>query len=358
MNIKKIEKLDDEINQKSFEKTNKGKYYNWYWLSIFIQILNIIVSVFGIYILLNTVLDDFIFKQYIIAFISVAILFFWENLKRSQIRTTTISYLKNKFNNIPKLLPTSILTLFIIIISSCIAIKGGIELSDKQQHVEVVTDNKINVHVDSINKIYNNDISKIEVRLQFIYDNAKNRKGESRALNDIELIETKNLDTKINELKIEKQTKISLIENKINIKKDKENFVNSNNVTIFVVSSLIFELLIIIGVSFCTTYDFFSFNEIYNGDSYKKYNIYLNYLNIFYQNGESQTDDRCLSESRFTDIIKLKSKSLSNGNSNNVKDFITTLYYLKIIELRTDKRRYYIMDFTEAKNKLENYLKQ
>ena len=124
------------------------------------------------------------------------------------------------------------------------------------------------------------------------------------------------------------------------------------------VSSLIFELLIIIGVSFCTTYDFFSFNEIYNGDSYKKYNIYLNYLNIFYQNGESQTDDRCLSESRFTDIIKLKSKSLSNGNSNNVKDFITTLYYLKIIELRTDKRRYYIMDFTEAKNKLENYLKQ
>ena len=28
MNIKKIEKLDDEINQKSFEKSNKGKYYN------------------------------------------------------------------------------------------------------------------------------------------------------------------------------------------------------------------------------------------------------------------------------------------------------------------------------------------
>lgn len=358
MNIKKIEKLNDEINQKSFEKSNKSKYYNWYWLSIFIQIINVIVSFAGIYILLNTVLDDFIFKQYIIGFISVAILFFWENLKRSQIRTTTISYMKNKFNNISKLLPTSILTLFIIIISSCIAIRGGIELSDKQKTVEVLTDNKINIHVDSINKIYNIDISKIETRLQFIYDNAKNRKGDTRALNDIELSETKNLDSKINELKIEKQSKISLIESKINNKKDKENFVNSNNVTIFVISSLIFEILIIIGVSFCAVYDFMSFNEIYNGDNYKKYNIYLNYLNIFYENGESNKDDKCLSETRFTDIIKLKNKSLSNGNSNNVKDFITTLYYLKIIELRTDKRRYYMMDFSEAKNKLENYLKQ
>lgn len=350
MKLDKIQELENEINKTSFEKSNKSKYFNWLYTSYIFQFLNIIITFFGLYLFLSKVISDFPFKEYIIGGISLVMLIFWERLKREQIRTTSINYMVDKFRIKSNNLINLFLTLFLVVCSSLIAIRGGVELSDKQSHIEVKTDNTLQIKVDSINNIYNNEISKIETRQQFIYTNAKNRKGETRALNTIELDEVNKLDEKINTLKNEKESKIKSSEDKINSKKDKQNFENKNIVTIFVISSLIFELFIIFGVIYTSYYDFNSFNEITQSDGFKKQKTYLDYLNIFYENGTAKKDDKCISETRLTDIIKMKFKS-----NQSIKEFLTLLYYLKIIETKMDKRRYFCVNYEDAIEKLKNY---
>jgi hypothetical protein len=354
MDLKRIEKLGAEIDRTSFEKSNKSKNVSWMYTSYLFQFLNIIICFFGLFLFLSKVIPDFIFKTYIIGGISFTILFFWEKLKRETIRSTVINYNIDKQRIKKGNILNVILCCFLIICSSLIAIKGGSEISDKETIIESNVDNKITIKTDSITNYYLTEINKLEVRQKYIYDNAIDRRNNKRSLNNIELSEVKSLDDKIITLKSEQENKVNKFENKLNSKKDAQNLENKNIVTIFVVSSIVFELFIIIGIVFCSIYDFKSYHEIINDDNYKKKILFTQYLNIFYINGKAVKDEKCLSEVRFTEMIKMKNKTV---NLSSVKDFINVLYFTKCIYLGNDKRRYYSVEYTEASELLNEYFK-
>ncbi len=351
MNIKDIEDLENEITKKSYHKANESKNKNWYWTSMIFQVLNIIICFFGLYLFLGSVIDAFLFKEIIIGIISFFILFFWERLKRQQIRSVSMDYLRDKKEFTIKQLPNLLITFFLIVCSSFIAIKGGQELSDKQDKIEITYDNTIKVETDSIVKYYGAEINKLQVRVDYIYTNAKDRKGVQRSLKKEETEEVNKLDDKIKELKVEKDKSLADINTKYGSKKEKQDESNSSVVMIFIVSSIIFELFIMFGVLYCAVYDFNSFYEITKSDNYRKKILFEEYLNVFYQNGKANKDERCISEKKFIDFIKIKYK-----NTLHIKEFLSIIVFLKIIETRSDRKRYYSENFEDAKTNLKEYI--
>ncbi len=352
MDINKINRLDNEINQKSFEKANSSNNSNWYWTSITFQVLNVIICFFGFYLFTNKVIDDFPFKMYVLGILSIVVLYFWERLKRVQIRSSVMNFLRAKKQITFKQLPNLSLTLFLIICSSLIAINGGNELSDKTDKIETNNELAIKIEKDSIVKYYSDDIKKLEYRVDYIINNAKNKTGESRSLKKNEIEDIDNFDNSIKSLKIERDKSLTSIDSKYTTKVSKLENKNSNIVLIFVIGSIIVEFFILFGIRFTTNYDFKYHQENINSEGYKKYNLYMNYISILYENGKSNVDDKVLSEAKFIEFVKLKFK-----NTLHTKEFMTIVQFLKIIETRTDRRKYFIKSFDEAKQEIIDYLK-
>ena len=78
----------------------------------------------------------------------------------------------------------------------------------------------------------------------------------------------------------------------------------------------------------------------------------MNYISIIYENGKSNVDDKVLSEAKFIEFVKLKFK-----NTLYTKEFMTIIQFLKIIETRIDRRKYFTKSFDEAKQEIKDYLK-
>lgn len=351
VDFKKLENLENEISKKSFHKANKSKNNTWYFTSLTFQLLNIIICFFGLYLFLSKVIDTFPAKMYIIGSISMIILFFWEKLKREQLRTTTISFLREKKEVSVKQIPNFLITIFLIICSSLIAIQGGKELSDKQEKIETKFDNKLDTESDSINIYYENKIKTLESRVEYIYSNAKDRKGDTRPLTTFETNEVKEIDNKVKELKSEKDKELNKLEEKVNNKKNKHDNKNENIVVIFIISSIVFELFIIIGVCFTSIYDFMFYTETTNDENFKKRKLFLDYIDLIYENGRLTRDDKVVSENKFYNIIKLKYRN----NTGNFKEFIYIISFLKITITRKDKRKYFGKTYEEATQSVNEY---
>jgi len=349
-----IDNLSNEIEQKSFYKANLSSNNNWFYMSILFQALNIVICFFGIYLFLNKVLDEFIFKEYIIGLISFSVLFIWEKLKRQVIRKVNLNFLraKKKYNN--EQLSGLLLMGFLIVCNSLIAIQGGIELSDKGEKIEVVSDSLITQKRDLITNNSNLEITKLENRINYIYENALDRRRRTRALTDEEKIEVATWQNDIKNIKIETSKNISNIEKRYEEKHNEKRDNNNNTVLIFIISSLLFETFIFIGVSYCAYYDFKSYFEIIETDNYKNKKLYNFLLNLFFKNGTLKVDDYTPSEKTFKEIIKIKDKNVTD---KNVKEFIAILLHLDII-IAKNTRRFFNKDYNEANNILKEYLEK
>ncbi len=348
----KIKGLENEIEQKSFSTAHKSKNSNWYWTSIIFQVLNVLICFFGLFLFLSKVIDDFPGKEYIIGTISLFILYFWEKLKRQTLRETTLKFFKAKKEVNSSQIPNILLSLFLIACSSLIAIQGGKELSDKSGKIEVVHENNIKIETDSINKYYNKELLNVDSRISYIYENAFDRKRNKRPLTTLEKDEVLTWEKKKEGLEKEKEAKIKKIEIKIESKQSKETDKTKNIVMIFIISTLLFESFILIGVSYCAIYDFNSFFEVVNSEKYRRLKQYNNYLEMFYKNGNLKKDDLCPSENSFKEIIKIKTR---NYIEKHMKEFLTVLRHLQIIQTRS-KKRYFLKDYSEAQAKVKEYL--
>lgn len=349
-----IDKLSNEIEQRSFYKANLSSNNNWFYMSVLFQLLNIVICFFGVYLFLNKVLDDFIFKEYIIGVISFSVLFIWEKLKRQIIRKVNLNYLRAKSKYSNEQLSNLLLMGFLIICNSLIAIQGGIELSDKEDKIAVVSDSLITQKSDLLNKNSFIEITKLEDRIKFVYENALDRKRRTRALTDEEKIEVSTWQEEIKKIKIENKENLSVIEKTYKQKSDEKRSENSNIVLIFIITSLLFESFIFIGVSYCAYYDFKSYFEIIETDNYKKKIVYELLMVLFFKNGSLKIENSCPSEKTFKEIIKIKDKNISD---KTIKEFIAILLHLEIIVTKSN-RRFFNKKFEESQNILTEYLEK
>lgn len=348
-----IEKLSNEIEQKSYSKANHSSNNTWFYISVVFQILNIIICFFGIYLFLNKIISDFIFKEYVIGILSFIVLSLWEKTKRDIIRKVNLNFLRASKIITNKQLGNISLMLFLIICNTLIAIQGGIELSDKKDVIEITTDSLITNKVELINNNYNQEINKIQSRIDYVYHNAVDKKRRSRSLSEEEKAEISLWQNEVIKLKEEQNNKIKNIENKeLNKSKNKTDN-NNNTVLIFIIGSLIFETFIFIGISFCALYDYKSYYEITDSENYKKKTEFELLLELFFKNGNLKENQYCPSEKSFKDIVKIKN---SNITDKTIKEFIAILIHLQIIISKTN-RRVFNKSYLDAQNVVSEYLK-
>lgn len=353
MNKEKLNKLENEIEEKSFYLSNKDKNSIWNIMGILFQCLNVIICFFGLYLFLFRVIDDFIFKQYIIGGISLAILIVWERLKRLQIRNSSMQFFKEENRITNKNIVNFSLTLFLIICSSLIAIKGGIELSDKKENIVINTDSKIKSIKDSISSLNNIEIKEYKERIDFIYTNSKLKNDDSRALTRIEQTTVDELDNKILLLKSNRDSLINQEVSKIETNQVDNDSKNSSIIKIFVISSLIFEIFILLSIYYCSNFDYKSYYEIIEDKKYRQKSLYIQYLDILYENNTLTKDDKVMAEKRFNDIIKIKlTKTV------NTKEFLSVISFLKITITKRDKRKYFNKNYKESVSIIEEYFKK
>jgi hypothetical protein len=340
----KIKQLEQEIESKSFYKSNKQKYVLWKYSTYFTQVINIVLCFFGLYLFLNKTIESFYGKEIILGSITTIILVLWELLKRIQIRDISLLYFKNNNsfnkNNIVQLLITFIL----IVTSSLIAINGGNELSNKEQNVINNSSKSIDKFSDSLNKTYTVEINKLQSRIDYMYRNNIDKNGITRNLTKTQQEYISDIDNKIINLKNEKYNLISEYKSNINNTKTTNLSKNEQIVYIFIGLSLFFEIIILISIIYCSYFDYNSFYEIKSSEQYKKNELYLKYVDVIYNKGEYKIGDKLESEAQIKEFIKTKYDSVEF-----IKDFFVTLYSLKIIETRSDKRRYFLKNIEQAK---------
>lgn len=347
MNIQKIKQLEMELESKSFYKTNVSKYVLWKYSSYLFQLLNIVLCFFGLYLFLDKTIETFPFKKEVLSIISGLVLVFWEYLKRIQIRDLTIIFIKNE-NGFNKNNLTNLgIGLFLIICSSLIAINGGNELSNKNNNIIQVSDNNLKTFTDSINSNYTNDINKLQSRIDYVYQNNVDKNNIKRPLTKSQERYVREIDNKIILLKNENSSILS--EYKLELSTEKIDKVNKNDkvVLIFIITSLLFEVIILISILYCAFFDYKSYFEIKNTEEYRKNEIFNKYLSIIFDNGKNNIGDKLDAELQIKEFIKIKYK-----NTEYFKDFFVTLISLKIIETRSDKRRYFTKNYQEAKKEI------
>jgi hypothetical protein len=231
---------------------------------------------------LDKTIETFPFKKEVLSIISGLVLIFWEYLKRIQLRDLTIIFIKNgngfKTNNLINLF----LGLFLITCSSLIAINGGNELSNKNDNINNISDNNLKTFTDSINSKYSNDINKLQSRIDYVYQNNVDKNNIKRPLTKSQERYVTEIDNKIILLKNENSS--ILTDYKLELSTEKTDKVNKNNkvVFIFIITSILFEVIILISILYCGFFDYKSYFEIKNTEEYRKNEIFDKYLNIIF----------------------------------------------------------------------------
>ena len=107
-----------------------------------------------------------------------------------------------------------------------------------------------------------------------------------------------------------------------------------------------------LSIYYCSNFDFKSYYEIIEDKKYRQKSLYIQYLDILYENNTLTKDDKVMAEKRLNDIIKIKlTKTV------NTKEFLSVISFLKITITKRDKRKYFNKNYKESLSIIEEYFK-
>jgi hypothetical protein len=347
MKIEKLEKLETAIDQKDYEKANRGKGNLWNVVGYFLQGVNILICLLGLYGLMDETFGVFTGSLYLYGLISIGILGAWELLKRTTVIDLTFGWMKNK--GLTKSLSGSfILALILVGGSGYLAVHGIQQITDRTNEVETVVESNSQVIIDSLNVSYGNQIKQLEDRITVYYTQAELKE---RALYTREAAQVSEIEAKIKSLKDEHAGKVSLIKKEAETKLSSTKEDIGSRVIKFLLITITIELFIVLSIIITSLVDFKSYRFKANSSEYKGYKLTNTLLNIFYNNGKFGEGDDCPSQSKFEDLIKLKGLVLTK---NEINLFITLLQSKDIIQTKGNKRRF-TKTFVEAQAEIKQY---
>jgi len=355
MKIDDFEKLENKINNQNFHES----YKTLNWVMIALSYFGHLASIFLAFFMLSNILLGVMDNKPVVYVSTVIVLSAIELLKRDIFNKFSILYLKLKgFKK--DVLPLFFLSITIISISFYSSIKGAGEYSSKGDKIE--EDYKIinKKFEDSITKIYQVKIDKIEksggvkeISLNKLYDRQDelNNLALTGNLTPIQKKLLKLLPTQIKSLENEnkpfiesKKSDIKSLEGERDDKIKKNNTDsqkeskkkkddNSKNSVAFIIFSTLIEISILAGVYFKDYYDVRSYREkkeqLEKDPNFQKWRVYKQILEIIYTD-ETKVNQKLPSGKSIIDICKTNDVIILNKDLTNFLKTMTSLSIIKI----------------------------
>ena len=348
MKVSEFKKLEKKINNYNFNENYKSINVILTILSYFGNLASIFLAFFFMSKIIGGALAD---NPVAVAISSIIILAGIELLKRDIFDKFSILQLKEKTIN-KNVLPLFITSLLLIFASFYSSLNGAKEFSSKSKQLEQVKEDKLKTFSDSLNGVYNSKISDIEIELKSSKDLLKTKDDEQTELASIQTL-NRNQRQRVIDLKEEKKTirdDISKLESDISVVKterdgiiesekirlstntDSEKEDNSKNSFLFVILSVIIEMVILAGVYFSEYYKFRSYREyrekIEKDPNFQKWLLYDEILNIIYtedtkMNQKLPSNKAIIETCKVNDIIVLP---------KDISDFLKVLSNIGIIK--------------------------
>lgn len=348
MKISKFKEIDKFILNNSFSESYKNINSIMFILSIFGHFISIILSYFLLYKVIFSATES----SSISLIISLILLSGLELLKRDFFDKFSFQYLKLKTLSHKDVYPLLIISSLIIALSFYASIKGSKEFSAKADKIENINEVKVNQYSDSVNTLYDGKIKFIndeissnkklfenkDIEQTQLQSNEKITSVQKERISDLKsqkLDIKKNiteLDSSISKIKSERDLIIKEYNEKSfkNVNKFKND--NDQNSFIFVIISILVEIIILLGVYFNKYYVFrtwMDFKEkITNDSSYQKWILYDEMLNIIY-NKNLKVNDKLPSSKNIIDILKINNIRISQ---KDITDFLKILNNIGITQ--------------------------
>lgn len=345
MKISEYKKLEESIKEQDFNKSFKNINKVMFFLSIFGHM----ASIFLAYFLLSKILTGAIIDNPILVTISSVILLGGlEMLKREIFDKFSLQQIKYKSFTNPDVLPLMIVSIFIVSISFYSSIKGAEEFSLKTKEIQNQLDVNIKSYEDSLNLIKNNELSKINSKIETKEFKIEEKDKELTELSNLVVLtslqkmrvrdlksQVKILSEEIISLKSEKdiiekkiQKEITEFKEKIQSKGKEKKLENSENSFFFVIISTIIELLILFGIYFNEYFKFRSYtdfkNKIETDSNFNSYIKFNSILNIIY-NEDTKINDKLMSSNNILDLCKVNGLNLIQKDVNNMFKLFSSL---------------------------------
>jgi len=333
MKLDKFFKLRNDLETFSFEKNFNPLSSTLYYFSFLGNFFLILFSYFFIKDVTNSIPTLFPGQE---VFFSIFIILFmvgYELFKRFAFEQLTQSAVKfRKFT--PNILIGTIVSIMLVSGSFYLSLKGSHRLIDTRETLEVKTDSTISKQTDSIAKYYNKEIK--FYRSQFVRT-ADDRRYRDSIVTSLE--ETK--DAKIKEAEQKLQNRVIGKESKI-----------EENSFAFAIMVIFLELIILIGVSFSSYYQWTSYDNMKKllvTPKFKQLELNLNLLKLYYQNGRKKEQDPVISK---TKLVSLAKAAKIQATVSEINSFVTLCDELEIVS-GSKTKKLYNLDYEKAKNLLE-----
>jgi hypothetical protein len=336
MKIEKFKQLEQKINGQNFNQSYKTINNVLTALSYFGHIASIFLAYFMLSKVLLAATDSIV----AVVIASVIILSGIELLKRDIFDKFSIQYLKLK-GITKEAVPLFILSFLIISISFYASINGAAEFSSKSEKIEVESKTTIQKYNDSISKIYNTDISKIEgdinskdeilTNLQSLSLTQRLSKDQRSTISDLST-QKKDLQQQILDKKNELKNKLDLHEKSITTEATGQKENNNKSSFMFIIISTLIELTILAGVFFAEYYKFRSYKEfrdkIEKDPSFQKWSLYDEMLKIVFTE-DTKINQKLPSNKAIIDMCRVNSIIVL---PKDITDFLKVITGLNIIK--------------------------
>ena len=334
MKIAKFEKLKEEFELFNFERSFKSLSTTLYYFSFLGNIFLILFSYFFIKDVTNSIPtlftgQDIFFSVFVILFMTGYELF--KRFAFEQLITTFTRVAKATVSNILG----TILCLGLVAGSFYLSLNGAHRLVDTKDIVETKIDSTISNRTDSIAKYYDKEI---------LYYRSQSARTRSEKIYR---------DSIVNVLQMAKDVKIKEAEQKIGNKLQTQTAKIEQNSTAFAVMVFFLEFIILLGVGFSSYYKYTSYKEMKNllvTPQYRKLQLHLNLLILYYQKGRKQPQDQVISQAKMFAIV---AASKTECTKKEVSDFLALVNELGIVGGRGNKK-YYNVSYEEAYKLIEN----
>lgn len=355
MNFEVFKKLKNEIKDKNFYNNYKGFSSLSYFISYIGNAFSILFAYFYVNnIISSTVLTPTPTVSLLIVIASITILLMLELIKRFIFDKFSQSFIfdKLKFQNNETII-LGIVSVMLIATSFYLSLNGAHKFADRKDDIKMNADNEINIYSDSLNKKYDVKINEFENQNKTLFltnqgyeerisnlskqyndgtlsgsdlRRVKQEMNDVRKDKDVNNVLVEKNDSRIKELKTEKELELKKFGDKKLEYANKTVDKTSSNPMIFFIFSTVIELLILFGIWFINYFKIRSVGDyerlITKDPKYKMFNIFNEFINIIYKT-DTKIGDLLPFKNELIKILKANSLDLNNKELDDILRILT-----------------------------------
>lgn len=335
MRIEKYYKLKLKIETFKFEKNydtlNKVLYYFSFLGNIFL----IYFGYFFVKSVTNSIPQLFPYQDTFFTIFVALFLTGYELTKRFTLEQLFTSMMQARRVTV-SLVGGVVVGLLLVAGSFYLSIKGAHRLVDNTQSIAVGIDSTIAQRSDSTVKYYDKEIAYYRAQP------ATNRKDRLYR------------DSVVASLVTAKETKLQVIETKMQNKTADSLDISKENDLAFLFITIFLELIILLGVGFHAYYVVGIYNEtskLLQTPKFRQLDLNLKLLKLYYQNGKKVIGDETLSYNKFKALVDAQKIACAQ---KDLKSFVILCQELDLVRAIKNKRKEIAVNYLQAKELIEN----